>query len=289
MIKKTIMISALLIFNKVYAHQVELNFSYEEPTLNHLLGQVDVQSANGKYLFKNLEERKEAPIKPISIEKISQLGIGYAKASGSNISDNIKRDLEITNLGLEAELFIPHSNFFITGSINQTKIDTSIALKTPFNTFVHNQTNKTNGYAMELGYIAIENLKFGLGVSQGNVDPFQVYDYGFTPVYKNAMLADDETLKTLHTTYVTKLGKHDFSLQAKYYMGDEKTYYLNTDFYLDPSFKIGASFFDSTAHDYDHIFSIHSQKFFSSFFGAGFRYTKTEDDHSYAINSAFRF
>ncbi|WP_031949859.1 putative porin, partial [Acinetobacter baumannii] len=79
------------------------------------------------------------------------------------------------------------------------------------------------------------------------------------------------------------------NFEGQTYIGDETTYRLGADLYLDPTLSIGASFADSTAEDSDTIFSLRAQKFFTPQVAVGLTYTTVDDANSFGINGAFRF
>ncbi|WP_017401777.1 putative porin, partial [Acinetobacter sp. 528] len=100
---------------------------------------------------------------------------------------------------------------------------------------------------------------------------------------------DDDTAVTLRAKYVTQISGFYTNFEGQTYIGDETTYRLGADLYLDPTLSIGASFADSTAEDSDTIFSVRAQKFFTPQVAVGLTYTTVDDANSFGINGTFRF
>lgn len=86
-----------------------------------------------------------------------------------------------------------------------------------------------------------------------------------------------------------KLSGYYTNFEAQSYFGDETTYRLAADLYLDPTLSVGISFADSTADDSDSIFNIHAQKFFTPQVAVGVGYTTIDGADSFGINGTFRF
>ncbi|MEG1157327.1 MAG: putative porin, partial [Acinetobacter sp.] len=73
------------------------------------------------------------------------------------------------------------------------------------------------------------------------------------------------------------------------YFGDETTYRLGADLYIDPTLSVGVSIADSTEDDSDTVFGLRAQKFFTPAIAAGVNYTTTDGADSFGINGTFRF
>ena len=86
-----------------------------------------------------------------------------------------------------------------------------------------------------------------------------------------------------------QIGNYFTNFEGLSYFGDETSYRLGADLYLDPTLSLGVSFADSTADDSDTIFAIRAQKFFTPAFAMGVNYSTTDGADSYGINGTFRF
>jgi len=88
---------------------------------------------------------------------------------------------------------------------------------------------------------------------------------------------------------VTQIGNHFANFEGLTYFGDETTYRLGADLYIDPTLSVGVSIADSTEDDSDTVFGLRAQKFFTPAIAAGVNYTTTDGADSFGINGTFRF
>ena len=58
---------------------------------------------------------------------------------------------------------------------------------------------------------------------------------------------------------------------------------------IDPTLSVGVSVNDATLDEFDTVFSVRAQKFFTPAFAVGVNYTTTDGADSYGINGTFRF
>lgn len=266
------LLSALALTGTAHAYQYEVNAGYENTSVDDTDGDIDTISISGKY-YLNAVQEKGAPLAEAAfLNKASNIGLGYINASLDGA------DEDIDAVGVAGEFFIPNSQFYVSGTINRTDV----------------ADENGNGYSAEVGFLPINGLLLAVGVADQSesIDPIQAAKYGFMTTFANAAIAtgeDDSTAATLRAKYVTQIGNHFANFEAHTYIGDETTYSLGADLYLDPTLSIGASFADSTADESETIFSVRAQKFFTPQVAAGVNYTTVDDIDSFGINGTFRF
>ena len=107
--------------------------------------------------------------------------------------------------------------------------------------------------------------------------------------FLNAVTVGEDTALSLRAKYVTLIGNHYANFEGISYMGDETTYRLGADLYIDPTLSVGVSIADSTADESDTLFGVRAQKFFTPAIAAGINYTTTDGADSFGINGTFRF
>ncbi len=296
----TAILSSFIGFN-ANAYQTEVNGSYEHTEIEE--GKINTVTVSGQYYFNPVETRNTPLAEAAFLDKASNLGLGYAYAKQSGqmgfsenelfwnspaITANYKQEFNI--IGLNGEFYIPDSQFYISGSLNKTDV------KNTAEVFGYSESESTDGtgYSVEAGFLPINGLLLAVGITDlsESVDPTQVTKHGFITTLANAAVVtgeDEDTAVSLRAKYVSEIGGYYTNFEAQTYIGDETTYRLGADLYLDPTLSIGLSFADSTADDSDSIFNIHAQKFITSQFALGVGYTTVEDVDSYGINGTFRF
>jgi len=107
--------------------------------------------------------------------------------------------------------------------------------------------------------------------------------------YSAASALADDTALTLRAKYVTLVGNHYANFEASTAFGDETAYGVAADLYIDPTLSVGVSVNDATLDDFDTVFSVRAQKFFTPAIAAGLNYTTTDGADSFGINGTFRF
>ena len=140
-----------------------------------------------------------------------------------------------------------------------------------------------------MGYLPVNGLLLAVGAANESVDPVQVANYGFTTNFFNTVTVGDDTALSLRAKYVTQISNHFANFEGLSYFGDETTYRLGADLYIDPTLSVGVSIADSTEDDADTIFGLRTQKFFTPTIAAGLNYTTTDGIDSFGINGTFRF
>ncbi|MCH7335726.1 putative porin [Acinetobacter sp. NIPH 2699] len=286
------------------AYQTEVAGAYEYTYIKDSeldSHRVNTVSLNGKYYFNPVQTRSAPLAEAAFLDKTSNIGLGYtyAKESGQYPITNIfgmpladvdlKR--EFNSLGINGEFFIPNSQFYVAGSLHRTEIDTTAKALGYSYKFA---SNDGNGYSIEAGFLPINGLLFAVGIADlsESFDPAQAAQYGFITTYSNAAAVsgeDEDTAVTLRAKYVSQIAGFYTNFEGQTYIGDETTYRLAADLYLDPTLSVGISFADSTADDSDSIFNIRAKKFITPEFAIGVGYTTIDGANSYGINGTFRF
>ncbi|GAM31296.1 hypothetical protein P23_1812 [Acinetobacter calcoaceticus] len=240
---------------------------------------------NGKYYFNPVEAKTFPLAEAAFLNKSSNIGLGYTYSKLEDDEDSGK--LEFSSVGITGEYFIPNTPLYLSGAFNRTKTEVTA------NDF-GSVDDSGNGYAVEVGFLPTDGLLLAAGVTDlsESFDPIQAAKYGFITSVTNATAVtgeDDDTAVTLRAKYVTQISGFYTNFEGQTYIGDETTYRLGADLYLDPTLSIGASFADSTTEDSDAIFSVRAQKFFTPQVAVGLTYTTVDDANSFGINGTFRF
>ncbi|MDA3559022.1 putative porin [Acinetobacter sp. AOR15_HL] len=265
------------------AYQTEVGTMYEFTDMDG--GENNSFGINGKYYFNPVEAKTFPLAEAAFLNKSSNIGLGYAYSKLEDDEDSGK--LEFSSVGITGEYFIPNTQLYLSGAFNRTKTEVTA------NDF-GSVDDSGNGYAVEVGFLPTDGLLLAAGVTDlsESFDPMQAAKYGFITSLSNSAAVtgeDDDTAVTLRAKYVTQISGFYTNFEGQTYIGDETTYRLGADLYLDPTLSIGASFADSTAEDSDTIFSLRAQKFFTPQVAVGLTYTTVEDADSFGINGTFRF
>jgi hypothetical protein len=279
----TAILSSFIGFN-ANAYQTEVNGSYEHTEIEE--GKINTVTLSGQYYFNPVETRNAPLAEAAFLDKASNLGLGYSYSKIKDDDEDLV-DFQFNTLGLESEIFIPDSQFYVSGALHRTNVKATVH-------GLGSESDNGNGYEFEAGFLPINGLLFAVGVADfsESMNPVKIAKYGFVTNFSNAAVVsgeNDDTAVSLRAKYVSEIGGYYTNFEAQTYIGDETTYRLGADLYLDPTLSIGLSFADSTADDSDSIFNIRAQKFITSQFALGVGYTTVEDVDSYGINGTFRF
>lgn len=278
MLKQLALTTALIAsFGTAHAYQAEINANYENTSFDGDSEDLDTFGISGKYYLNGVNTKNSPLAEAAFLSKASNIGLGYANSS----IDEDGADLEIDTVGLNGEFFIPNSQFYVSGSLNRSEVT------------VEGEFGKASddnvGYALEAGYLPVDGLLIAAGVAKENLDPMYVSKNGFIDTFSNISAVADDTAVTLRAKYVTQIGNYFTNFEGATYFGDETAYRLGTDLYIDPTLSVGVSFMDTTFDDFDTVWAVRAQKFFTPAIAVGLNYTTTEDADSYGINGTFRF
>ncbi|QER38318.1 putative porin [Acinetobacter suaedae] len=278
----TALLSSFICFN-ANAYQAESTIAYEYIDMDG--GKTNGAAISGKYYFNPVQTRSAPLAEAAFLDKASSIGGGYSYSKLKDDEDF--GDLQFNILGIETEIFIPDSQFYISGALHRTNVKATI-------NGLGSASKNGNGYEFEVGFLPINGLLLAVGVADlsESLNPVKVAKYGFITNLNNAAIVsgeDDDTAVSLRAKYVTQLGGYYTNFEAQSYFGDETIYRLAADLYLDPTLSVGVSIADSTADDSDSIFSIRAQKFFTPQVAVGVGYTTIDGADSFGINGTFRF
>lgn len=278
----TALLSSFIGFN-ANAYQAESTIAYEHIDMDDGKGNGVV--ITGKYYFSPIQTRNAPLAEAAFLNKASNIGGGFAYNKLEDDEDLL--ELQFNSLGVTGEVFIPDTQFYVSGALYRTNTKITVPL-------LGSDSKAHNGYALEAGFLPINGLLFAAGIADlsKTLNPVQLSQYGFVSNFMNSTTVsgeDDDKAVTLRAKYVTQLGGYYTNFEAQSYFGDETTYRLAADLYLDPTLSVGVSIADSTADDSDSIFNIRAQKFFTPEFALGVGYTTIDGANSYGINGTFRF
>lgn len=284
--KKLSLITALLdscVALNVNAYQTEATGAYEYVDMDG--GKTNSAAISGKYYFNPVQTRNAPLAEAAFLDKASSIGGGYAYSKLQDDEDF--GDLQFNIIGVEGEIFIPDTQFYISGALHRTNIKATI-------NGLGSESDNGNGYEFEAGFLPVNGLLLAVGVADfsESINPVKVAKYGFVTNLSNAAVVsgdNDDTAVSLRAKYVSEVAGFYTNFEGVTYIGDETSYRLAADLYLDPTLSVGVSFADSTADDSDSIFNIRAQKFFNPQFALGVGYTTTDGADSYGINGTFRF
>lgn len=277
MFKKLAFATALLAsLGTAHAYQAEIHAAYENTDIDDSDG-VDTYAIGGKYYLNGVQVKNAPLAEAAFLDKASNIGLAYANAS----TDEEGVELKIDTVGINGEFFIPNTQFYIAGSLSRAEMTVESELG--------KASDDNTGYAIEAGYLPINGLLLAAGISKENLDPVYVSKNGFIDSFSNMAAVADDTAVTLRAKYVTQIGNHFTNFEGVTYFGDETAYRLAADLYIDPTLNVGVSFMDATLDDFDTVWSVRVQKFFTPAIAAGLNYTTTDGADSFGINGTFRF
>jgi len=284
--KKLSLITALLsscVALNANAYQTEATGAYEYIDMDG--GKTNSAAISGKYYFNPVQTRNAPLAEAAFLDKASNIGGGYAYSKLQDDEDF--GDLQFNIIGVEGEIFIPDTQFYVSGALHRTNIKATI-------NGLGSESDNGNGYEFEAGFLPVNGLLLAVGVADfsESINPVKVAKYGFVTNVSNAAVVsgdNDDTAVSLRAKYVSEVAGFYTNFEGVTYIGDETSYRLAADLYLDQTLSVGVSFADSTADDSDSIFNIRAQKFFNPQFALGVGYTTTDGADSYGINGTFRF
>ncbi|ENV38208.1 MULTISPECIES: putative porin [Acinetobacter] len=284
--KKLSLITALLsscVALNANAYQTEATGAYEYVDMDG--GKTNSAAISGKYYFNPVQTRNAPLAEAAFLDKASNIGGGYAYSKLQDDEDF--GDLQFNIIGVEGEIFIPDTQFYVSGALHRTNIKATI-------NGLGSESDNGNGYEFEAGFLPVNGLLLAVGVADfsESINPVKVAKYGFVTNVSNAAVVsgdNDDTAVSLRAKYVSEVAGFYTNFEGVTYIGDETSYRLAADLYLDQTLSVGVSFADSTADDSDSIFNIRAQKFFNPQFALGVGYTTTDGADSYGINGTFRF
>ena len=165
---------------------------------------------------------------------------------------------DVTTFDVGVEYFVPNSDFYVSGSIGQSSIDTPIG------------DSDTTFYSAELGYLPVPGLLVAVGLLGYDND------------------AGDDVDPTLRAKYVSQVGAYDMNFEGGASFGDLDAYNLGADLYLDKTFSVGLGFSDSDLENSD-VFTIRAKKFFNQQVSLEGSIDFADAGNVFGVRGAYRF
>ena len=252
MFKKIALATALIAgLGNAYAYQAEVGgtVAYVDP--DHGSGSAGF-ALDGTYYF-NPVQIKDSPLNEAAF-------LNRASNVNADVSyyDYDLFDLTTYNVGLE--YFVPNSDFYVSGKIGQTFLDSDL------------RDNDTLQYSAEVGYLPIPGLLLAVGLLGYDND----YDDGVDP--------------TIRAKYVTKIGSYDMNFEGGASFGDIDAYNVGADLYLDKTLSLGVGYSGSDLEGNDEdVFSIRAKKFFTQQVSLEGNIGFGDDANTYGVRAAYRF
>lgn len=186
-------------------------------------------------------------------------------------NDNTSR----TELGAGIEYFVPNSNFYTHVGVeyNREKVELSGA---------SNLTDRDTTITGEIGYLPLPGLLVSAGVAHVKTET------------ETALASTDssDTSPLLRAKYVTKVGGYNMNFEGRGIFGnDTKKYNLGTDFYLDQTLSIGATYenIDGKGTNDNDKFGINAKKFFNQQISLEGNVDFEDEQNVYGVRVGYRF
>ena len=252
MFKKIALSAALLaLFGTAHAYQAEIGatVAYVDPDDADSSTGVAV---DGAYYF-NAVQVKNSPLNEAAF-------LDRASNINANLSYTDYDSIEVTSFGVGIEYYIPNSDFYLSGNVGQTAIDTDLG------------DFDTTTYSAELGYLPMPGLLVAVGLAGYDNDE------------------DDDVNPTLRAKYVTQVGAYDMNFEAGATFGDDNAYGIGTDLYLDKTLSVGLGFSGSDADGVDDdVFTIRAKKFFTQQVSLEGSVAFADESNVFGLRAAYRF
>ncbi|XID74815.1 putative porin [Alkanindiges sp. WGS2144] len=225
--KKLTLAAALLAslgMTAAHAYQTEVGADYNYIDYDNG-GSGDQFGIDGTYYFN-----------PVTDNNVPLAEAGFMnRASNAKLrasfADNDNTD--VSDIGIGAEYFVPDTDFYLSGEVARVDVDRDFGSDFDY-----------TRYAAEVGYLPAPNFLIAAGLVGSKVD------------------GDNSTDPSIRAKYVTRVGEHDWNFEAGGVFGDQDRYNLAADYYVDPTFSVGAQYVNDDLNDRDD-FGIRARKFFN--------------------------
>ena len=252
MFKKIALSAALLaLFGTAHAYQAEIGatVAYVDPDDADSSTGVAV---DGTYYF-NAVQVKNSPLNEAAF-------LDRASNINASLSYYDYDFAEQTTFGVGIEYYIPNSDFYLSGKVGQTAVDTD------FGDF------DTTTYSAEVGYLPMPGLLVAVGLAGYDNDE------------------DDDVNPSLRAKYVTQVGAYDMNFEAGATFGDDNAYGVGADLYLDKTLSVGLGFTGSDADGIDDdVFTIRAKKFLTQQVSLEGSVAFADESNVFALRAAYRF
>lgn len=253
------LLSALAITGTANAYQAEVGAAaaYVDPD-NGSSG--SAFGVDGTYYFNPVQTRNAPLAEAAFLDRASNVN---AQATFAD-----RGDLDNNTYGVGAEVFVPNSDFYLSGNISKNEAER-------FNILGQKYDFDTTYYSAEVGYLPAPGLLIAAGVKGYDNDN------------------DDGVDPTVRAKYVTTLSNgKDINLEAGAAFGDLDEYNLAADYFIDKTLSVGADYHNNDLTDQNE-FGINARKFFTeqvSLEGrVGFGEVGNNDYNSFGVAAKYRF
>lgn len=252
MLKKIVLATALIAgLGNAYAYQAEIGgaVAYVDP--DHGDGSAAF-ALDGTYYF-NPVQLKDSPLNEAAF-------LNRASNINADVSYMDYDQYDFTDYNVGLEYFVPNSDFYLSGKIGQSFVDSDFG------------DNDTLNYSAEVGYLPAAGLLVAVGLLGYDDD----YDDGIDP--------------TIRAKYVTKVGGYDMNFEGGASFGDIDAYNVGADLYLDKSLSVGLGYSgsDKDGNDED-VFSIRAKKFFTQQVSLEGEIGFGDEANIFGVRGAYRF
>ncbi|MCG2607905.1 putative porin [Acinetobacter sp. SM34] len=253
------LLSALAITGTANAYQAEVGAAaaYIDPD-NGSSG--SAFGVDGTYYFNPVQTRNAPLAEAAFLDRASNVNAHATFAD--------RGDLDNNTYGVGAEVFVPNSDFYLSGNISKNEAER-------FNILGQKYDFDTTYYSAEVGYLPAPGLLIAAGVKGYDNDN------------------DDGVDPTVRAKYVTTLSNgKDINLEAGAAFGDLDEYNLAADYFIDKTLSVGADYHNNDLTDQSE-FGINARKFFTeqvSLEGrVGFGEVGNNDYNSFGVAAKYRF
>lgn len=252
------LLSALAVTGTANAYQAEVGAAaaYVDPDNG---GSGSALGVNGTYYFNPVQTRNAPLAEAAFLDRASNVSAQATFADRGDVDDN--------TYGVGAEIFIPNSDFYLSGNVSQNETERFVlGQKYDFD---------TTYYAAEVGYLPAPGLLIAAGLKGYDNDN------------------DDGVDPTLRAKYVTTLSNgKDINLEAGAAFGDLDEYNLAADYFIDKTLSVGADYHNNDLTDQSE-FGVNARKFINqqvSLEGrVGFGEVGNNDYNSFGVAAKYRF
>lgn len=191
--------------------------------------------------------------------------LSQASNVNGSLSYSDNDGIKVTGINAGIEYYVPNSQFYVSGNVGSTNYD-----------YDHGDSTSVTGYGAEVGFLPMPNLLVAAGVAGVKDDN------------------DSSTEPTLRAKYVTNLASGNaVNLEAKLGFGDNNTYLLGGDFYLDQTTSVGAEYSGINYKDNNvtdtNTFSIRAKKFLNQQVSVEGNIGFGDNVNTYGVRGAYRF
>ncbi|NNH76845.1 putative porin [Acinetobacter sp. ANC 5380] len=253
------LLSALAVTGTANAYQAEVGAAaaYVDPDNG---GSGSAFGVDGTYYFNPVQTRNAPLAEAAFLDRASNVNVQATFAD--------RGDLDSNTYGIGAEVFVPNSDFYLSGNISQNETER-------FNVLGQKYDFDTTYYAAEVGYLPTPGLLIAAGLKGYDNDN------------------DDGVDPTLRAKYVTTLSNgKDINLEAGAAFGDLDEYNLAADYFIDKTLSVGADYHNNDLTDQSE-FGINARKFINqqvSLEGrVGFGEVGNNDYNSFGVAAKYRF